>query len=223
MRRQKRRLAACALCALVTIPLLHGQRSVNDALRSRSQHATFAVDPETPPAVPPTTVEGALREMFAAAAIIFTGQVRAIERQEDTVTTRFDVEDDIRGVTSGTTYSLREWSGLWTDSGSRYTVGQHLLLLLHAPSVAGLASPVKDGAIPLQGDAVTGTADLRWVALHTVVAAQTATSARLTGKPSVANEPVANTAPAPDRYAHFDRAVVADLLHAWQRVAERAQ
>jgi hypothetical protein len=49
-------------------------------------------------------------------------------------------------------------------------VGQRYLMLLHAPGVAGLSSPVggMDGAIPIRGDigpqADGRTVDLRWIA-----------------------------------------------------------
>lgn len=49
---------------------------------------------------------------------------------------------------------------------ARYVVGQRALLLLHAPSAAGFSSPVggADGVVSVQGEAVGGTTDLRWVA-----------------------------------------------------------
>lgn len=218
MKQQQRKLAVCAcLWALMQVPHMLAQASVNDALRSRSPYAVAIADADVAPATPPATIDGALQEMFAAAAVVFTGEVRSVERGENVVTIRFEVEDGIRGVTSGETYVLREWSGLWADDATRYTIGQHLLMLLHAPSVAGFASPVKDGAIPLKGDAVTGTADLRWVALHTAPAA----NARAVSRSAIDTQPV--TVEADDGNAHVDRPVVVDMLHAWQRLAERAR
>ena len=144
---------------------MEAQRSVNDALRARMARAAAL----TQAAAAPRTVEEALQSMFAAADVVFTGEVVAVEHDEDVVTVRFAVEDGVRGVSTSAGYTLREWSGLWSDNPSRYTVGQHLLMLLHAPSVAGFASPVSDGAIPLTGDAATGTADLRWIASQVAV------------------------------------------------------
>jgi hypothetical protein len=87
---------------------------------------------------------------------------------------------------------LREWAGLWEGDALRYRVGQHLLMLLHAPSAAGMSSPVGglDGAIPIRqggaaievNDAATPRqppyVDLRWL------------GARLPRTVSYGNEPV---------------------------------
>jgi hypothetical protein len=224
-------------------PWMHGQSSVNDALRARSLRAEAVAGDDAAPVTPPGTLDASLQAMFASADVVFTGEVSAVERGEDVVTVRFTVEDGIRGVSDDGNYSLREWSGLWADNPARYAVGQHLLMLLHAPSVAGLASPVSDGAIPLSGDAVTGTADLRWVALHTAVtdAAQMrpmtmlhAAGARMQAladgndamSPSVSTAAVAFDVVNPtasDTRARIDRAVVVEMLHAWQQHAVRAQ
>ena len=255
MNQQQRWLAGAWICALVAVVSMQGQSSVNDALRAHSVHATVAAEDAAP-----ATIEAALQEMFAAADVVFTGEVSAVERDGDVVTVRFTVEDGIRGVPAGESYALREWSGLWADNAGRYAVGQRLLLLLHAPSVAGLASPVSDGAIPVSGDAVTGTADLRWVALHAVVTdaarlrpmaalhaaggsfagadarmrvesaqsaiTQSATRTRAMLQPpdvEATADSVAVQVTANDVDAHMDRAVVMDMLHAWQQLAERAQ
>lgn len=132
----------------------------------------------------PVTVEAALRTMITQAAVMFVGTVVEVRRvggdgfasAEGVVEVRFSVERGIRGVEGGT-YLLREWGGLWAANGPRYTVGSRLLMLLHAPSAAGLSSPVggMDGAIALKGSgalvaAEDGTvaenapvADLRWL------------------------------------------------------------
>ena len=150
-------MGAMCLCAAA----MQAQRSVNDALRAQTAQAEATTQD--------AAVEEVLQSMFAAADVVFTGEVVAVEHDEDVVTVRFAVEDGVRGVNTSDGYTLREWSGLWSDNASRYTVGQHLLMLLHAPSVAGFASPVSDGAILLTGDAATGTADLRWIASQVAV------------------------------------------------------
>ena len=129
------------------------------------------------------TVEAALHQMSDAAAVVFIGTVADVHRSQSAgigggfVEIRFDVEQAIRGI-NGSTYLLREWGGFWTANDSRYRVGQHLLLLLHAPGATGLSSPVggMDGAIPLRpsGSGIRSTdfsnatsdqvADLRWIA-----------------------------------------------------------
>ncbi|MEI9981177.1 MAG: hypothetical protein WDN23_19665 [Edaphobacter sp.] len=123
----------------------------------------------------PETVVDILREFSGQAAVIFAGQVLAV-RQPGTgvVEVEFRVDEAIRGCSTGAPYVLREWDGLWVGGAPRYRVGQRLLMLLHAPSAAGMSSPVGglDGAIPIrQGSAATesgGAAqppyvDLRWL------------------------------------------------------------
>lgn len=108
--------------------------------------------------------------MFTRADVVFTGEVLSIERAEGAVTVRWQVQDAIRGVRAGE-YVLREWAGLWSGDSARYTVGERALVLLHAPSLAGLASPVGglDGVIPLRGDAAGSVLDLRWLAQQAAV------------------------------------------------------
>jgi hypothetical protein len=114
---------------------------------------------QTGPAMPPATVEDALHEMSDAAGIIFTGQVTAIRRipgqsgASGVVEVDFSVDKAVRGCVAGSTYTLREWAGLWADSNSRYRVGQRLLMMLHTPGPSGMSSPVggMDGAVPLRG------------------------------------------------------------------------
>ena len=133
------------------------------------------------------TVEAALHQMTEHAGVIFVGTVAEIRRSENNgfgggiVEIRFDVEQPVRGC-SGSSYTLREWGGLWNANEGRYRVGQHLLVLLHTPGPTGLSSPVggMDGAIPLRAsgagvkrsDASTAApvpvADLRWIAAKLV-------------------------------------------------------
>lgn len=110
---------------------------------------------------PPQTLEDALHQLSDAAGIIFTGQVLAVRRSEadngssGVVEIDFRVDDAVRGCTAGSTYTLREWAGLWSGGDQRYRVGQRLLMLLHAPGAFGMSSPVggMDGAIPIRGAA----------------------------------------------------------------------
>ena len=128
------------------------------------------------------TVEAALHQMSDQAAVIFVGTVADVRRNEGggigsgVVEIRFDLEQPIRGC-SGSSYTLREWGGLWAANDARFHVGERFLLLLHAPAATGLSSPVggMDGAIPLRAsgagvrptDASTAVpeavADLRWI------------------------------------------------------------
>ena len=111
----------------------------------------------------PQTVVDVLHQLSDKADVIFAGQVVAIRRPNASVVeVEFRVDQAIRGCTAGTPYVLREWAGLWEGETQRYRVGQHLLMLLHSPSAAGMSSPVGglDGAIPIrQGGAVGPVAD----------------------------------------------------------------
>jgi len=123
----------------------------------------------------PETVVDVLHQLSDKADVIFAGQVVAIRRPNNgAVEVEFRVDQAIRGCTAGTPYLLREWAGLWAADDQRYGVGQRLLMLLHAPSSAGMSSPVDglNGAIPIrQGGASTEIGvpqqppfvDLRWL------------------------------------------------------------
>jgi hypothetical protein len=95
-------------------------------------------------------------QIIRAAGIIFAGRVifvgRAAGRFEETAassfgqsasstTVTFQVEDAIRGSSTGQNLTIHEWSGLWTR-GERYRVGERVLLFLYPPSRLGLTSPV---------------------------------------------------------------------------------
>jgi hypothetical protein len=135
-------LRAFAIAAPLTVQLAHGQAG---------------------PVVQPQTVVDILYQLSDKAEVIFAGQVLAIRRPNDgVVEVEFRVDQAIRGCTAGTPYVLREWAGLWAGDNQRYRVGQRLLMLLHAPSAAGMSSPVGglDGAIPIrQGGAATASGD----------------------------------------------------------------
>jgi hypothetical protein len=161
-------LRALSIAALLTAPFAHGQ-----------------VAPAGP-VVQPQTVVDVLHQLSDKADVIFAGQVLAIRRPSDgVVEVEFRVDQAIRGYTAGTPYVLREWAGLWVGDDQRYRVGQSLLMLLHAPSAAGMSSPIGglDGAIPIRqtgvvmamGDVATPPqppyVDLRWLGAklpHTV-------------------------------------------------------
>jgi len=142
----------------------------------------------------PQTVTDVLKAMSERAGVIFTGRVLAVHAATETpgvVEVEFHVDTAVRGCSPGS-YTLREWSGLWAAGVQRYRVGDRLLMLLHAPGVAGLSSPVDglDGAIPIrQGGKTkpyTGTSapprivDLRWLGakLPRGVSYQSVSSAR---------------------------------------------
>jgi hypothetical protein len=122
----------------------------------------------------PETVVDILHQVSDKADVIFAGQVVAIRRpNEGVVEVEFRVDQAIRGCSTETPYILREWAGLWAGDAQRYRVGQSLLMLLHAPSAAGMSSPVGglDGAIPIRQGGAADVAtppqppfvDLRWL------------------------------------------------------------
>ena len=136
------------------------------------------------PAGAPISVEDALRSMAGQAGVIFIGTVLRITHKgggdgasAGVVEVDFQVDQAVRGCTSGSVYTLREWGGLWAPNQFRYQVGETKLMLLHAPGASGMSSPVggMDGAIPVRGNAVSAVengsigisepiVDLRWVA-----------------------------------------------------------
>jgi len=88
------------------------------------------------------------RQLVSAAGIIFSGRVTSVghrplpSEQDPTATlVTFQVERAIRGISTGQTFTIHEWSGLWSR-GERYRVGEHVLLFLYAPGKLGLTSPV---------------------------------------------------------------------------------
>lgn len=151
---------------------------------------------------PPQTTEDALRQLAEQAGIIFTGAVTAVRRPAPAspqaagvVEIDFAVTDAIRGV-FGSTFTLREWAGLWAANDQPFRPGQRFLMLLHTPNAAGFSSPVggPDGAIPIRAAGASSTptsqslvtansvapgqqptvipddvVDLGWIATHVVV------------------------------------------------------
>jgi len=126
--------------------------------------AECGVAQEPPQSSAPQTTNDALRAMSRLAGVIFAGQVIGARRLDGVngttgvVEISFSVEDAVRGV-SGSTYTLREWAGLWPAGDQPFRVGQRFLMLLHAPGAAGLSSPIggMDGAIPIRGGVQTQT------------------------------------------------------------------
>jgi hypothetical protein len=108
------------------------------------------------------TVTDVLHQMSGRADVIFMGQVLTVHLPDGaspasgTVEIQFRVDQAIRGCKTGQPYVLREWGGLWAGGSGRYRVGQRLLMLLHAPGVGGMSSPVGglDGAIPIRQSAM---------------------------------------------------------------------
>jgi hypothetical protein len=153
-------------------------------------------------AAAPATAEAVLTGMANQAGVIFAGQVVGINRADENgyVDVMFQVAQAVKGCTVGS-YTVREWVGLWTGQADRYHVGQSLLMLLTAKSVAGFSAPVNgmNGAIPLtangfapvvkdgvapadtaaNGDAANRVlADLRWIRAQAVRGVGTVAAAK---------------------------------------------
>ncbi len=202
---------------------------------------------DAPLPLPATTTEGALHDLADQAAVIFRGEVLKIQTEDGATRIDLRVDEGIRGVTTGQTFSMREWTGLWIANADRYRVGQRALFLLHAPSAGGFTSPVggQDGVIPVSGDEVSGAVDLRWIAArvarsmstrpdnapdgttpgaNTVYPVRGAVSATPAHKASAASNGIAWPADAvngnvlgPDLHS-IDSTLVTGLLRAWNAV-----
>jgi len=114
--------------------------------------------------VPATSVSGVLRGLAARAGVVFVGQVQSIKPEGGVVVVTFQVQQAVVGVVGGK-YVMREWAGRWTGGQQRYQVGQRAMFFLHAPSAAGLSSPVDGimGVVPM-GANVDALLDVRWLA-----------------------------------------------------------
>jgi hypothetical protein len=172
--------------------------------------------------------------MSDSAGVIFVGEVTAIrsvtgaDGSSGIVEVDFRIDQAVRNCTPNSTYTLREWAGLWSAGDQRYRIGQRLLMLLHAPGPSGITSPVggMTGAIPVRAStpspdtasattASTGLiADLRWIGTRlqrplpyissTLVTAQTS--------PSVSDtSTAAQQAPV---------SVVIGMLTSWQQASQ---
>jgi hypothetical protein len=196
----------------------------------------------------PETVVDVLHDFSDRAAVIFAGQVMAVRRPgTGVVEVEFRVDEAVRGCSVGTPFVLREWDGLWAGGVQRYRVGQRLLMLLHAPSAAGMSSPVggTDGAIPIrQGSGATESAeaaqppyvDLRWLGTRVpravVYAAQPARRVGASARAEVAADggsvgvaPIVvmgngEQSSVPSQQASVD--AVVGMLMGWQRVQHGA-
>jgi hypothetical protein len=163
----RRLLVVFSLVVLTTLlaapALLRAQGAVEDRIAGPglvTPQPVFPIDPPTvpspfpappPPNLPrhyPVPLPPGMKEMVQASGIIFSGRVTFIGRsgpvsgQAPAATTiTFQVEQAMRGTTTGQSLTIREWAGLW-NSGERYRIGEHVLLFLYPPSKFGLTSPV---------------------------------------------------------------------------------
>jgi hypothetical protein len=134
----------------------------------------------------PADASAELRSMVAQSGAVFAGQVISIHARTTQgawlsagspaagpisssmfVEVVFRVEQGIRGPATGSTYTLREWGGLWSGTSlnaGRYRLGQRALIVLY-PEQNGLTSPVNgtDGVLPLHGSGSSVTIDLSWI------------------------------------------------------------
>jgi hypothetical protein len=89
-----------------------------------------------------------LRQLTRPAGYIFAGRVQAVRyvpptarSQVATMQITFRIEQGLKGVRTGKTFTIREWVGAW-NAGARYRVGERMALFLYPPSRLGLTSPV---------------------------------------------------------------------------------
>ena len=116
--------------------------------------------------VPARSVGGVLRGLASRAGVVFVGQVQSVKPEGGVVVVTFQVQRAVLGVVGGT-YVMREWAGRWTGGQQRYQVGQRAMFFLHAPSAAGLSSPVDGmmGVVPVvpMGANADALLDVRWL------------------------------------------------------------
>jgi hypothetical protein len=158
-----RRTILCLLAGLsiVLAPLLStGQdsRTANPVHRSRSNYLLPRAFPPRPPVREPARINpplsinpgnaSGLSRLVSAAGIIFSGTVTRIQLRSranaqtvSTVAITFNVENALRGSTSGRELTIYEWAGVWS-SGQRYRVGERVFVFLYPRSKLGLTSSV---------------------------------------------------------------------------------
>ena len=100
--------------------------------------------------VPQASITAELQSLAAGAQTIFVGQIISIQRRGGVVEVTFRVEQPVAGA-AGSTFTVREWAGMWPANFQRYTVGQRVLAFLRGASGAGLSSPVHgaEGLVPV--------------------------------------------------------------------------
>lgn len=101
---------------------------------------------------PPASVEAALQRLGTRASVVFVGEVSRVDPRQDVVEVTWRVQRPVAGTT-GATYTVREWAGLWSAGVQRYRVGQRAMVFLHRANSAGVSSPVDglDGVVPMAG------------------------------------------------------------------------
>ena len=100
---------------------------------------------------PVTTLTEALRSLASRADTAFAGEVLTITPTRGAVVITFRVDSALQGA-PGTTYTLHEWSGLWSAGQRRFWLGERAAFFFHAPSpITGFATPVDDmdGVLPI--------------------------------------------------------------------------
>jgi hypothetical protein len=118
-------------------------------------------------AQPDASVGASLRNLASRAGVVFVGRVTAIGRAGGVVCVQFAVEQTVAGSVVST-YTLREWAGLWPPGQARYVLGQRVLIFLNPANGAGLSTPVDgmEGVLPVmvQGASSPELVDVRRVA-----------------------------------------------------------
>jgi hypothetical protein len=99
-----------------------------------------------------------LQQLSKKSGFIFAGTVLGITRsgRADSLpilTISLHVDQGIRGVKSGPTFTFRQLAGL-QEAGKHYRMGEHVLLFLYPPSKLGLTTPVEGrfGRFEMDGD-----------------------------------------------------------------------
>jgi hypothetical protein len=106
--------------------------------------------PRTPPPPRILAPDGlfGFSRLARSAGLIFAGRVTAVVRHPtatpngvETVAITFQVQQAIRGTSSGTQLTIQQWQGAWS-AGQTYRVGENVLLFLYPLSKLGLTSVV---------------------------------------------------------------------------------
>lgn len=213
-------------------------------LLATSLMGSLSLPAQQPPPVP-RTVEEALHQMSDLAGVIFVGEVTAVRHRQGeqgasgVVEIDFRIDQAVRGCASNSTFTLREWAGLWAGGDERYRPGQRLLMLLHSPSPSGITSPVggMDGVIPIRAantstqdsaaplasastttaaDPLTGitplVADLRWIGARILRSAPYISTVSATSQVATTTTDTIDTAPQQSPVS-----TVVEMLNSWQQ------